>query len=93
MEKKPRTALKPLTISCTSSDCANGLHCFLRATSRPMSLVQKPGRNLKYLGALLSIESFDKFDSEWPDSGIVIAVQGRVQNTFIDSATWTTDYL
>jgi hypothetical protein len=31
MQTTSQTALKPLKITCTSSDCGNGLHCFLRA--------------------------------------------------------------
>jgi hypothetical protein len=31
MQTRSQAALKPLKITCTSSDCPNGLHCFLRA--------------------------------------------------------------
>lgn len=42
--------LKPLKISCTSSDCKNGLHCFLQ--TKKMAAESQEGR-CRYCGAKL----------------------------------------
>ena len=42
LSKPPATELKPLKVTCTSSDCANGLHCF--KPTRKMRMADQTGR-------------------------------------------------
>lgn len=42
LSKPPATNLKPLKVTCTSSDCANDLHCF--KPTRKMRMADETGR-------------------------------------------------
>jgi hypothetical protein len=35
--------LKPLGVTCTSTDCENGLHCFLQKKRKPKGMLRRGG--------------------------------------------------